>query len=71
MCTRLPNPLNGQVSTDNPPTFGSLASYTCDDGFQLIGAPSRMCQESLWSEFPPECVRKWLKLISIINHNIP
>lgn len=54
-CGILPNPRNGQVSTDDPPTYGTQANYTCDEGYVLLGTSSRLCQDSQWSGSPPEC----------------
>ncbi len=57
-CGNLPDPPNGRVSTNNPPINGTLANYDCDTGFQLLGAPMRLCQRTQWSGSPPECIRK-------------
>ena len=36
---------------------GSVANYSCDQGFVLCGAKSRTCQSNeTWSGSPPECL---------------
>ena len=57
-CGSLENPTNGQV--DFTETFGgSIADYTCDQGYLLCGAESRICQSNgSWSESPPDCISK-------------
>ena len=54
-CGELDNPNNGQVSLDGI-IFGSIATYTCDTGFNLIGDMERICQANgNWSESEPVC----------------
>ena len=54
-CPDLSDPVNGVVSqTGN--SAGDTGSYTCNDGFDLVGAPLLTCQEDgMWDEPPPEC----------------
>ena len=55
-CGGLPDPDNGSVDADET-TFGSEATYSCDEGFELFGTESRTCQVSgVWSDSAPECV---------------
>ena len=80
-CGVLPNQENGQVSIEDPPAYRTLANYTCDDGFLLMGESSRTCQlNGLWSGMPPLCARKsmltWIVLkflsvcfIGLLNKN--
>ena len=52
-------PDNGTVNTPSGTTFGETAEYSCNDGFNLIGAANRRCQESgLWSGSEPSCIIK-------------
>ena len=54
----LEDPAGGSVST---PTvhLGSIATYTCDVGYELNGDPTRTCQSSgEWSGVEPHCIRK-------------
>ena len=50
----------GAVST----TEDSVAVYTCENGYQLIGTSVRTCLSSgLWSGIPPVCTSKLQPLI--------
>ena len=54
-CGGLSSPQNGQVILTNT-TFGSIATYLCDEGFNLIGDMQRMCQSNgEWSGNEPIC----------------
>ncbi|XP_064397052.1 sushi, von Willebrand factor type A, EGF and pentraxin domain-containing protein 1-like isoform X2 [Halichondria panicea] len=54
-CGLLPSLSNGEVSF-SATTFNSVASYTCDLGYILIGETSRMCQlDEQWSGDAPTC----------------
>ena len=54
-CGDLPDPNNGQVSL-NGTAVGSIATYTCDAGYNLIGNVQRMCQgNGSWSGDEPVC----------------
>ena len=54
MCPALPNPTNGVVS--HGMDVGDLADYSCNDGFELIGADMRTCQaDGTWSGNAPTC----------------
>jgi hypothetical protein len=50
-CPALRNPENGEVQVE-----GMRASYTCDDGFTLIGLSKRTCFCGKWLHHAPECV---------------
>ena len=57
MCPTLPDPLNGTVTWTSL-TPGSIATYTCDEGFELTGEGNRTCQnDGTWSDDPPTCER--------------
>ena len=54
-CGALLPPINGSVFFENT-TIGSMANYSCEQGFELIGVSSRTCQgDSTWSDLPPMC----------------
>ena len=37
-------------------TFGAMATYTCDEGFNLIGNSTRLCQaDGSWKGTDPTC----------------
>ena len=54
-CDTLPDPENGTVS--NPfTTFGSVATYSCVEGFSLDGPAERTCTSmEQWSGEAPLC----------------
>ena len=57
-CQRLGAPRNGGVSFDSL-TKGSIATYTCKNGFKLVGDKSRECLKTgQWSGREPACNRK-------------
>ena len=57
-CGELPAPANGRVALSNGTRFGSRGTYTCNQGFELEGAASRMCESSgSWSGSAPTCMR--------------
>lgn len=46
---------NGEA-TMNGSTIGGLAAYTCYEGFELIGDPTRICaQPGSWTGVEPKC----------------
>ena len=57
-CPALKDPENGSVDDgDNLP--GTIAKYTCDDGFRLVGSSKRPCQkDGSWAGEAPICKRK-------------
>ena len=64
-CGFLMNPGNGVV-TINGRTFGSTATYQCNEGFNLIGDMQRMCQNNgEWSGNEPICESQLLKHLSL------
>ena len=59
-CGRLDDPINGSVTFRfNLTTFNSVATYSCNTGFTLVGNISRICQiDGNWSDTAPICTRK-------------
>ena len=50
-CPELQDPANGEVTSD-----GLTATYTCDEGFSLMGDQVRQCSsEGEWSGEEPTC----------------
>ena len=50
------NPRNGEVSGEFPAKYGDVASFTCADGFALIGESQLVCRgDNTWSDPKPEC----------------
>ena len=55
-CQSLPNITNGAVDLSGGTTFSSVATYSCDGGYELQGDPVRMCSESaVWNGTEPTC----------------
>ena len=54
-CSYLPNPANGVV-TQMGTSPGSLATYTCNGGFVVVGTATLVCQaDGQWSGDAPTC----------------
>ena len=55
VCNPLTDPTSGQVIV-NERFVGSVATYSCDVGFELVGNETRTCQSgSTWSGAEPSC----------------
>ena len=55
-CPDLPDIPNGSVS-ESGFTTGSIAVYSCDEGFMLMGDLERECMNnSMWSGEAPVCI---------------
>ena len=62
-CLNLTAPSNGQVSLTTT-TFGSVAMYTCEEGYLVMGSAMRQCQANgNWSEEEPTCESKLLAMV--------
>ena len=59
-CGPLSDPLKGSVHIYNNQTvFESIVTYTCDTGYVLDGADTRICQANgMWSGTEPSCASK-------------
>ena len=63
LCDELSDPENGNVNVtravDTGVTEGSIADYTCNMGYQLIGEDqTRTCMSNgMWSGEEPTCIR--------------
>jgi hypothetical protein len=56
-CGGLDAPENGSVAVDAT-TFGSRATYACDDRYELVGTSVRECHaDGTWSGVAPSCER--------------
>ena len=57
LCEELSNPENGTVSLPSQRTVDSIATYACNDSFELVGATNVMCQlNGTWSAEEPRCI---------------
>ena len=55
ICSPLMTPLNGHINY-NSTTFSSLAYYSCNIGYKIIGTNVLQCvEEGLWNNTPPTC----------------
>ena len=55
-CDPLPPPENGNVDASIT-TIGSVATYSCNNGFLLSGDSQRICQmNGFWSGSAPTCL---------------
>ena len=64
-CGVLTNPSNGQVTVTSGVVtetgVGALATYTCNEGYQLNGNAVRACQDTGdWNLLAPICLCKCL-----------
>ena len=56
-CGALPHPGNGTVTWTGL-TYGSVAVYNCDNGYQVSGDQTRTCMSNgTWSGEEPTCLR--------------
>ena len=59
-CESLSDPANGMVTVTGL-TPGSIATYTCNNSYQLLGNNTRTCDSNgSWTNMEPTCVRKYL-----------
>ena len=56
VCPVLAAPANGQVDA-TVRDFGSVATYSCNDGFALNGEATRTCGDGEWTGEAPTCER--------------
>ena len=63
ICSELSNPAFGTVTLSGR-TLNSTATYTCNSGYNLVGIPTRTCEElnfatADWSGTAPICERTY------------
>ena len=55
-CGTLTDPANGIVNHSAGTTFGQIATYSCNTGYNQVGDSIRTCQaEGDWSGNAPTC----------------
>ena len=65
LCSNLSSPANGYVTVEGT-TEGSVANYSCEQGYRLLGMDQRTClQNAQWSGTESLCVDS----ISEFKHN--
>ena len=59
-CTRLSSPPGGAVTfSSSSLSSGTIATYSCDSGYSLVGSSSRICLSSgSWNGSQPYCQRQ-------------
>ncbi len=56
-CRSLPLIANGKVTLSDGQAYGSVATYTCNEGFVLSGSGTLTCNaDGNWSGIAPKCV---------------
>ena len=45
-CGNLTDPANGQVTHTTGTTFGQIATYSCNIGYNLVGNSTGVCQDT-------------------------
>ena len=61
-CGNLMDPANGAVSLTTT-TYNSVATYSCNDGYTLVGDTSRTClDDGSWSGTAPTCTGMYVKV---------
>ena len=49
---------------------GTVASFVCDEGFELFGESTRMCQNNMtWTDSQPSCLSEWNNLLQNLITN--
>jgi hypothetical protein len=71
VCPSLLDPLNGGVMWTNL-SVGSIATYTCNSGFELVGNEMRTCQsDGVWSGEEPVCTGAALQFVLLTDAATP
>ncbi|XP_064387615.1 uncharacterized protein LOC135335886 isoform X2 [Halichondria panicea] len=58
LCDNLPPLFNGMITYNTSQGLhNTVATYTCNDGFTLLGSHLRICEEGVWEEASPSCLQ--------------
>ncbi len=61
VCEYPGKPRYGDIEGEFPAGYGSVVSFSCQDGFALLGESELVChEEGTWTGDKPECKRKLL-----------
>ena len=69
-CEYLENPENGQVTQTDNRICGDYAHFSCNAGYQLVGANSLMCLWGQWQGNIPRCLPIGGRNIHMLHRNI-
>ena len=62
-------PYDGSLALSDENKLNSVANYSCDYGFQIIGNILRVCQSSgIWTGRPPGCYGEWMGVSQFNAH---
>eukprot|EP00105_Crassostrea_gigas_P024115 XP_011444257.1 PREDICTED: sushi, von Willebrand factor type A, EGF and pentraxin domain-containing protein 1 isoform X2 [Crassostrea gigas] len=69
-CPALPTISNGQLSSSGD-QYAAIVNYTCNAGYQLIGAPILFCQSTgQWTASAPKCIKTTCPIPAIKNGRV-
>uniref|UniRef100_K1QDS6 Fibropellin-1 n=1 Tax=Magallana gigas TaxID=29159 RepID=K1QDS6_MAGGI len=69
-CPALPTISNGQLSSSGD-QYAAIVNYTCNAGYQLIGAPILFCQSTgQWTASAPKCIKITCPIPAIKNGRV-
>ena len=58
-CGSLTDPDNGQVDISSGTTYGRVAIFSCNTGYELSNQQEVLCgEEGMWSSTSPSCLGK-------------
>ena len=65
VCSNAPIVANAESSPGSGPfNEGDEVQYTCSQGYQLVGAPTIVCQNTgIFLPFPPSCVSGMMQIV--------
>ncbi|XP_060560575.1 sushi, von Willebrand factor type A, EGF and pentraxin domain-containing protein 1-like [Ruditapes philippinarum] len=70
-CGRPDDLMNGTINTSNGTTYGSTATYSCDEGLDIIGDVTRICDANgKWSKTKPDCLLKEVQTPKTCKENV-
>lgn len=69
-CGILPAPADGAVDLRDGTLYNAVATFTCNDGYRLIGDKTRRCTaKERWNHLTPACVNEGNNLIIVLHTN--
>ena len=70
-CGALAVPMNGMVDTSSGTTFMNTATYTCNDGYGLMGDMTRTCQsDGTWSPAALTCRSESVGFFIVLQYSV-